>query len=127
MIFMEGLPIPAVPQKALFQPTPTTEKIQSTGKAILREMDSSYGVIDFSAFICALKDQFHIECDNFKAGCVATFSAWQRLANDPQILSAVAGARIDFASLPNQLQSKTYHFPNKIYSFTTRGKIVKRK
>ena len=74
-------------------------------------MDSSCSVSDFPSFICTLKDQFQIQSDNFKAGRVATFlPAWQRLTNDPQILSVVAGAHIEFASPPNQLQSTTRHF-----------------
>ena len=74
-------------------------------------MDSSCSVSDSSSFICTLKDQFQIQCDTFKAGRVATFlPAWQRLTNDPQILSVVAGAHIEFASPPNQLQSATRHF-----------------
>ena len=56
---MEGLPIPTLSQKAVLQSTSTSEKIQSTGKAILRQMDSSCSVSDFSSFICTLKAGFH--------------------------------------------------------------------
>eukprot|EP00794_Sanderia_malayensis_P011560 gene11560-12754_t len=59
-----------------------------------------------------VSDEF--QCDNFNAGRVATFvSACNRLTNDPEILSVIAGAKIELDIPPSTLEKKKRNFAQK--------------
>lgn len=58
---------------------------------------------DFNIDFTSIRNRFHSNCQTFKAGNLAHYlSCWKDFTSDKDILSCVAGLRIDFTAKPRQ-------------------------